>query len=542
MKRFMCLLEKNKLSFLLTLFVGIFYSAVGVAIPLISGKLITTVVSDSTDYMIVLAVFMGASLLQICLAVLDEYMGTTLKIKQKNQMRGNAVGAFLANDNAKREEIAGITSFINNDIPSIVEQYFLGTIDIIKCTGIILFSALSLLYIHWMLALVIIGVSIMIVMLPNTMRKQGGEARKLYSGALANYNTVLQSVLNGLRLIKAYCCQKYTINSLDNADEKIVKREITLLKRQLIVRSVTAFLQVSKTAVILILGIALVGKKVIDIGSLVAVIQLAAVISSPIEVLAYLRHSRNEVLPLLTRYEGMIKANPSVYGTQINQPGDLERLSLAHVSYQIGEIMILKDLSADFVAGGKYLVTGESGSGKSTLLRLIARIGDMQYRGSIYCDRHEIRSIAYNSYYEKICPVFQEPYLFYATLRDNICLGRPISETIYDDVIKKLNLEYLIERYHEQEITPEIMENLSGGERQRVSLARAMVGQPAAYLLDEVTSALDHDNAEMVERLILSEPAMVVHICHKPNPDLISQYDARYELVDGRLSLNCSKS
>ena len=80
------------------------------------------------------------------------------------------------------------------------------------------------------------------------------------------------------------------------------------------------------------------------------------------------------------------------------------------------------------------------------------------------------------------CPVFQTPYFFYATLEDNICLGRPISKDVYYDVIRKLNLEYLLERYHNQELTPEIMDSLSGGEQQRVALARAMVGCPSIYL------------------------------------------------------------
>ena len=132
--------------------------------------------------------------------------------------------------------------------------------------------------------------------------------------------------------------------------------------------------------------------------------------------------------------------------------------------------------------------------------------------------------------------MFQEPYLFYATLEENICLGRTIDPKIYAGVIGKLNLGYLLERYRNQEITPEIVETLSGGERQRVALARAMVGQPGVYLLDEVTSALDQDNAQVVEQLLLNEPAMVIHVCHKPNPALAGQYDGAYVLAQGRLS------
>lgn len=63
-----------------------------------------------------------------------------------------------------------------------------------------------------------------------------------------------------------------------------------------------------------------------------------------------------------------------------------------------------------------------------------------------------------------------------------------------------------------------------------------MVGQPSIYLLDEVTSALDQSNAELVEQLLLDESAMVLHICHKPNPALLNQYDGIYELSNGVLA------
>ena len=196
----------------------------------------------------------------------------------------------------------------------------------------------------------------------------------------------------------------------------------------------------------------------------------------------------------------------------------------------------LQGIDLALYSGQTLGVVGESGSGKSTLLRLIAQIGDLQYGGRILYNGHEIRTIPYGAYYESICPVFQEPYLFYATLEDNICVGRPIPRDIYLDVIRKLNLEYLLDRYHGQELTQERMETLSGGERQRVALARAMVGRPSVYLLDEVTSALDQANAELVERLLLEEPSMVLHICHKPNPALRDRYDGIYELSDGVLT------
>lgn len=68
-----------------------------------------------------------------------------------------------------------------------------------------------------------------------------------------------------------------------------------------------------------------------------------------------------------------------------------------------------------------------------------------------------------------------------------------------------------------------------------MALARAMVGKPAIYLLDEVTSALDAENSELIEKVLLEEKATIIHVSHKPNPGLLSLYDERYVLRDGKL-------
>ena len=535
MKRFFVLLGRNRGFFLFALTVGLVYSAVSVVLPTISGKLITSVVSNLANSTMLLCLFLAVSVAQIGLSELDKYAGGSLKMRQKGGMRKTAFRAFLQNDGAKAEDISGFVSFVNNDIPSVAEQYFLGTIDIIKCVAIILMSAVSLVFIHWLLALIIAGISVLIVLLPNAFRKQGGIARKEYSSKLARYNTTLNSILNGLHIVKAYRCQRYVTKSADSANDDITKSEGALLKRQLIVQGITTFLQVAKTALILIVGIVLISQRKIDVGSLVAAIQLADIMSAPIEVLAYLRHARNEVLPLLEQYETMTTAL-SDESARTDSFDVRDGLSVCDLTYRVGGLEILKGVSARFESGGKYLITGESGSGKSTLLRLIAQTGDIGYGGAIRFGEHEIRGIPYSSYYGAICPVFQEPYLVHASLRENVCLGRDIPEDVYRAAVEKLGLSYLLERYGDRELTPEIVETLSGGERQRVAIARAMVGKPSVYLLDEVTSALDSVNSELVEVALLDEPATILHVCHKPNPAFASRYDGRLEMAEGKLS------
>ena len=63
-----------------------------------------------------------------------------------------------------------------------------------------------------------------------------------------------------------------------------------------------------------------------------------------------------------------------------------------------------------------------------------------------------------------------------------------------------------------------------------------LAGRAEVYLLDEVTSALDPENARLVEELLLREDACVIHVCHKPVPDLDRLYDGRFVMEAGRLS------
>lgn len=540
MKRFFRILEGNRLFFIFTLLIGLAFSAISVSTPMISGELITAVTSDFRKSGAVFAVFLSASAGRILLSQADRYLGEALKLRQKSRMRRKLVTVFSFETEMGAEERAGVVSFFNNDIPSLAEDYVAGTVDIMKCVSLLLLSSISLLSIHWLLAVVIVGASLLIITIPKVTQKRSGKARGEYSRQLSQYNTGLLSFLGGLPVIKSYSYRERSVHLLEHADQAVQKGETALLRCKMSVSVATAILQVAKTSAILCIGALLIANKSIPVGGLVAVLQLAEMISSPIEVLAYLFHSRNEARPLLERYEAWsterMESTPKKSLAFLGCP----ELRVEHVSYGINGIEILKDVSAQFEPGKKYLITGESGSGKSTLLRLIAQIGDSGYQGKILCGGTELRDLADSSYYSVVCTVFQEPYLFYSTLKENISLGRTVSEADYREVIEKLRLGYLLERYGDREITAEDIEAFSGGERQRIAIARAMLGKPEIYLLDEVTSALDQATSEVIEEIFLKENATVIHVSHKSVPQLRSAYDVHYVLENGTLKLAVS--
>ena len=155
-------LGPNRPLFLFALFAGEFFVSVSILSTTVSGEVVTSVISNSDRRAAILTAYIVLSALQVIFSQVDMYSTEKFKIRQKEHLRRASFRAFSCIGGADHKAISGFVSFINNDIPCLTEQYFAGTIDIIKCITMLTFSACSLLYIHWVMAAEVLGVSVMI--------------------------------------------------------------------------------------------------------------------------------------------------------------------------------------------------------------------------------------------------------------------------------------------------------------------------------------------------------------------------------------------
>jgi ABC-type multidrug transport system fused ATPase/permease subunit len=206
--------------------------------------------------------------------------------------------------------------------------------------------------------------------------------------------------------------------------------------------------------------------------------------------------------------------------TQTPQPISFTKaICLSQVSYSYPHLVAVKSVSHCFKANTTTAIVGHSGAGKSTIADLILGLL-VPHTGHIIIDDIPLTSATISAWRDMISYVPQDPYLFNASLADNLKWAAPTATT--DDMWNALKLaaaDTFVAKLPNQldTVLGDRGIHLSGGERQRIALARALLRQPKVVVLDEATSALDTQNESLIYNTLksLQGKTTIIIIAHR---------------------------
>ena len=186
-----------------------------------------------------------------------------------------------------------------------------------------------------------------------------------------------------------------------------------------------------------------------------------------------------------------------------------------NIGFAYGTAGLFSDFNLHIRAGEKVALVGQSGSGKTSLTKLLFRFIEPQH-GDILLDGMAASGFTLVSLRQQISLVPQQPELFHRSIRDNITLGKTVSEQALRDVAQKARALTFIDKLPQgfDTLVGERGVKLSGGEKQRVALARAFLENAPIVVLDEATSALDSLTEQQIQvaifDLIADKTAVVI--------------------------------
>ena len=282
--------------------------------------------------------------------------------------------------------------------------------------------------------------------------------------------------------------------------------------------------QIAQVAII-VYGFHLFIEQQITMGAIIATVILSGKAMAPLSRLGQTLSrmgaalvARKNIINFLTLPRNNTQGPSDTFGTF----SDAE-VEISNVTLRLDEnaVPLFSNLNIKIGAGERVAIIGPTGAGKSTIINLISglvlpEVGSVQIKGS------DIRTINRADFFRNVGVVFQEPWLFAGSLRENIAMG--FEEVSDQQIIKAIKLSGA---KLNDEVSTDILDgsilsqgkNLSGGQKQSIALSRAVLFDQSVLLLDEPSSAMDQT---MEDRLIAElheylDSRTLILVTHKPN-------------------------
>jgi len=393
-------------------------------------------------------------------------------------------------------------------------------LDFVQQPFQVLVLAAAALYLDWFLFLIGgLGLPLLVIPLRRTI-KSIAKQQKRYQEKTAELAQAMLQNLQGMRIIHSYDAAEKESGNFSRLAYSLFRTGMRRNRSRAIQRPLTEIvLGVGLVAVLLIGALRIIHSGQADAASFVTFILALAALRGPVGAMVTTLGEMAELLPSAERTFEVLDVQPTIREAPAARPCPVLRKEIVFegVCFDYGRGPVLKDLNLRINAGEKIGVVGRTGVGKSTLLALLLRMYDPS-SGRILIDGVDIRSVSLASLRAQMALVTQHPFLFHATVADNILYGKPGAGA--EEVVSAARSAMVHDEIMAQPLGYKTLcgerggELFSGGQRQRIAVARAILRNAAILLLDEATSALDAFSErrvqEALDKLVVSRTSLIV--------------------------------
>ena len=316
--------------------------------------------------------------------------------------------------------------------------------------------------------------------------------------------SIVDETISGLKVLKVFNAQSTFAQKFYSSTSRFYKFSNSVLNRKNIAGPLSEFLGITAISGVLWFGGMMVLKEnALDASAFIVYLGLAYNILTPAKSLSGATYRVKKASASADRIFQVIDNNSTI-NEKINakQIEDFKKeIKLNKVAFRYEKTDVIRNLNIKIIKGQSVALVGQSGSGKSTIANLICRFYDIN-DGSITIDGVDIKNIKKKSLRDLIGLVTQDSILFNDTIKNNLLIAMPNATD--EEIIDSLKVANAWEFVKDlpKKINHNIGESgnkLSGGQKQRLSIARAVLKNPAILVLDEATSALDSESEKLVQ-------------------------------------------